>query len=181
MRRKNKKARMELQDMRQRKQEQTFWLSSINWRIYASKVANLWSFRHSSRSDMFYDWVDDKLIGLIDTYVDEMSAEHKLTVILALEYVTSPLAQRLLERIASDPQYTIQRSSNSPQTLRDVAVQILCDFGSEMAIDYLLDGLADQKSAFLERFLAKVERERVGDALQQCLGSATDGPLGRIL
>jgi|SRR5450755_1926047 len=105
----------------------------------------------------------------------------KLTVILALQYVTTPSVQRLLERIASDPQYNIQRSSDSPQTLRDVAVQILCDFGSEMAIDYLLDGLADQKLVFIELFLAKVERERVRDALQQRLGSATDVTLGRIL
>jgi hypothetical protein len=50
-----------------------------------------------------------------------------------------------------------------------------------MAIDCLLDGLADQDLAFLEFFLAKLEQERVRDALQQRLGSATDVTLSKIL
>ena len=134
-----------------------------------------------SRSSMVYDWIDDQLVGIIDKYVDEMSAEDKLTVILALKYFAVPAAQRLLERIASDPHYDIQRSSNSPQTLRDVAIQILCELGSEMAIDLLLDNLANQNLAFLDFFLAKLERERVRDVLQRRLGSAKDATLSKLL
>jgi len=134
-----------------------------------------------SRSSMVYDWVDDQLIAILDRYVDEMSAEDKLTIIFALEYIAAPSARRLLERIASDPHYNILRSSDSPQTLRDVAVQMLCHLGSEMAIDFLLDDLANQNLAFLEFFLAKLEQERVRDALQRHLGSANDATLSKLL
>ena len=134
-----------------------------------------------SRSSMVYDWIDDQLVGILDKYVDEMSTEDKLAVIFALEYIAVPAAQRLLERIASDPHYDIQRSSNSPQTLRDVAIQILCELGSEMAIDLLLENPAHQNLAFLEFFLAKLEQERVRDALQRRLGSANDATLSKFL
>ena len=103
------------------------------------------------------------------------------TFIFALEYIAAPAAHRLLKRIASDPLYDIQRSSNSPQTLRDVAIQILCELGSEMAIDLLLDNLAHQNLAFLDFFLTKLEQERVRDALQRRLGSANDATLSKFL
>jgi hypothetical protein len=134
-----------------------------------------------SRSSKVYDWVDDELITILDRYVDEMSAGDKLTVILALQYIDVPSARRLLERIASDPHYDILRSNDSSQTLRDVAVLILCDLGSEMAIDFLLDDLANQNLAFLEFFLAKLEQERVRDALLRHLGSANDAALSKLL
>jgi len=134
-----------------------------------------------TRSSMVYDWVDDQLIAILDRYVDEMSAEDKLTVIFALEYIAVPSAQRLLKRIASDSHYDIPRPSSSTQTLRDVAVLILCDLGSEVAINYLLDDLADQSLASLELLLSKLEQERVRDALQQRLGSANDAILGKTL
>ena len=35
-------------DMRLKNQEHTFWFGSMNWRFYASEVANLWSFRQLS-------------------------------------------------------------------------------------------------------------------------------------
>jgi HEAT repeat protein len=135
----------------------------------------------STRFSMIYDWIDDQLIAMLDTYVDGMSAEDKLTVIFALEYIAVPSARRLLERIASDPQYDIPRPSSPSQTLRDVAVLTLCNVGADMAIDCLLDCLADQDLAFLEFFLAKLEQERVRDALQQRLGSATDVTLSKLL
>ena len=134
-----------------------------------------------SRSSAVYDWIDDQLIAILARYVDEMSKEDKLTVILALEYIAVPSARRLLERIASDAHYDIQRSSDSPQTLRDVAVQILCELGSARAIDLLLDKLAEQRLAFLEFFLAKLEQERVRDALQRHLSSASDATLSKLL
>lgn len=134
-----------------------------------------------SRSNMVYDWIDDQLVGILEKYVDEMSTEDKLAVIFALKHIAVPAAQRLLERIASDPHYDIQRSSNSPQTLRDVAIQILCELGSEMAIDLLLDHPANQNLAFLDFFLAKIERERVRDALQRRLSSANDVTLSKLL
>jgi HEAT repeat protein len=134
-----------------------------------------------TRSSMVYDWADDQLIAILDRYVDEMSAEDKLTVIFALEYIAVPSAQRLLERIASDSHYDIPRPSSSNQTLRDVAVLILCDLGSEVAIDYLLDDLTEQSLASLEFFLSKLEQEQVRDALQQRLGSANGATLSKIL
>jgi HEAT repeat protein len=134
-----------------------------------------------TRSSMVYDWVDDQLIAILDRYVDEMSAGDKLTVLFALEHIAAPSAQRLLERIASDPHYDILRTNDSSQTLRDVAVLILCDLGSEMAIDFLLDDLANQNLAFLEFFLAKLEQERVRDALLRHLGSANDASLSILL
>jgi len=60
-------------------------------------------------------------------------------------------------------------------------VLILCDLGSEIAIDFLLDDLATQNLAFLEFFLAKLEQERVKDALQRHLGSANDDALSKLL
>jgi len=134
-----------------------------------------------SRSSMVYDWVDDQLIAILDSYVDEMGKDDKLTVIFALEYIAMPSARRLLERIASDPQYDIQRSSDSPQTLRDVAVLTLCLLGSEVAIDLELDKLADRSLGSVEFWLARIERERMRDALQRHLGSANDATLNKIL
>ena len=134
-----------------------------------------------SRSAMVYYWIDDQLVGMLDRYVDEMNTEDKLTVILAIEHITTPAAQRLLERIASDPHYDIQRSSGSPQTLRDVAVWGLCEVGSEKATDLLLDKLADHNLGFLEFLLANQEQERVRDALQRHLSSANDVTLGKLL
>jgi HEAT repeat protein len=135
-----------------------------------------------SRSSMVYDWIDDQLVGILDKYVDEMGTEDKLAVIFALEYIATPSARQLLERIAADPHYDIQRSSNSPQTLRDVAMQILCELGSEMVIDPLLDNLTNQNmAAFLDFFLAKLEQERVRDALQRRLVSANDAALSKLL
>lgn len=134
-----------------------------------------------SRSSMVYDWVDDQLVGMLDTYVDEMNTEDKLTVIFALEHITTPVAQRLLERIASDPHYNIQRSNDSPQTLRDVAVRGLCEVGSEKAIDLLLDKVADHNMGFLRFLLTKQEQRRVRDALQRHLGFANDAALGKLL
>ena len=134
-----------------------------------------------SRSSMVYDWIDDQLVGMLDKYVDEINTEDKLTVIFALEHITTPAAQRLLERIASDPHYDIQRSSGSPQTLRDVAVWGLCEVGSEKATDLLLDKLADHNLGFLEFLLAKQEQERVRDALERSLSSANDVTLGKLL
>ncbi|HLZ80791.1 MAG TPA: hypothetical protein VKP04_04105 [Ktedonobacteraceae bacterium] len=134
-----------------------------------------------SRSSMVYDWIDDQLVSMLDKYVDEMNTEDKLTIIFALEHITTPAAQRLLERIASDPHYDIQRSSGSPQTLRDVAVWGLCEVGSEKAADFLLDKLADHNLGFLEFLLVKQEQERARDALQRHLSSANDVTLGKLL
>lgn len=134
-----------------------------------------------SRSNMVYDWIDDQLVDILDQYVDEMSAEDKLTVIFALEYIAVPSTRQLLERIASDPHYGILRSNDSSQTLRDVAVQILCEVGSERAVDLLLDKLADQNLAFLEFFLARLEQEQVKNALQKRLDSANATTLSKIL
>lgn len=134
-----------------------------------------------SRSSMVYDWIDEQLVDMLDKYVDEMNTEDKLTVIFALKHITTPAAQRLLERIASDPHYDIQRSSGSSQTLRDVAVWGLCEVGSEKGIDLLLDKLADHNLGFLEFLLAKQEQELVRDALQRHLGLANDATLGKLL
>ena len=50
-----------------------------------------------------------------------------------------------------------------------------------MAVDRLLDGLADQHLAFIEFSLARLEQEQVRDALLRRLGSATDVTLSKII
>ena len=134
-----------------------------------------------SRSSATYNWVDDQLIDVLNSYVDKMSKDDKLTVIFALEYIPMPSAKRLLERIASDPYYDIQRSSDSPQTLRDVAVWTLCNSGSERAVDFLLERLVDKRLGVPEFLLSKLGPEQVKNALLKRLDSADDISLSKIL
>jgi HEAT repeat protein len=69
----------------------------------------------------------------------------------------------------------------SQQTLRDVAILILCDLGSETVIEAMLDTLSNQTVNVIEFRLTKMGHGLVRDALQRRLNSAKDNTLIPLL
>jgi len=131
-----------------------------------------------------FESTDDRLVALIDTYFDEMTPDGMLRALFAMRYIATPPARQLLERIASNPNYDIPRPNNSPdsqQTVREVAIGILCDLGSEAAIEAVLDTLSRQPVNVIEFHLTKMEHVLVREALQRRLSSAKDDTLIPLL
>lgn len=120
---------------------------------------------------------DVRLVTIIDTYFDDMTPEAMLFALFDMEYIATPQARQLLERVASSTKYDIPRptsSPNSPQTMRDVAILILCHLGSTTVINAVLDTLANQPVSVVEYHLAKMEHTMVKESLQRRLKSAND-------
>ncbi len=127
---------------------------------------------------------DARLVTIIDTYFDEMTPEAMLFALFDMEYIATPQARQLLERVASSATYDIPRptsSPDSPQTIRDVAIVILCHLGSATVIDAVLDTLAHQPASVVEYNLAKMEHNVVKEALQRRLKSANEVTLIPLL
>ena len=113
-----------------------------------------------------------------------MHPESMLRALFAMEYIATPPARQLLERIANNAKYDIPRPGAQPpsrQTLRDVAILILCDLGSDRVIEAMLDTLAHQPVNVIEFRLTKMEQGLVRDALQRRLNSAKDNALIPLL
>jgi len=107
-----------------------------------------------------------------------------LRALLALKYIATPPARQLLEHIASNPKYDFPRPSDPPdsrQTLRDGAILILCDLGSDAVIEAVLDTLSDQSVNVIEFRLTKMEHGLVRDALLRRLNAAKDSILISLL
>ncbi len=124
--------------------------------------------------------VSDRLMTIIDEYFDELAPEGKRNALLAMKYIATPPARRLLEGVATDPAYEISLPG-SPRTLREVAIQILYDFGSAVVIEAVLETHPDLPLNFIEFRLAKMERQLVSSALQRRLNAANDNDLVRLL
>ncbi len=131
-----------------------------------------------------FESTDDRLVTIIDTYFDEMTPDGMLRALFAMEYIATPPARQLLERIAGNPKYDIPRPNTPPasrQTLRDVAILTLCDLGSGAVIEAVLDTLSNQPVNVIEFRLTKMEHGLVRDALQRRLNSAKDNILIPLL
>jgi hypothetical protein len=131
-----------------------------------------------------FESTDDRLLAIIATYFDEMTPDGMLRALLAMKYVATPPAHQLLERIVSNPKYDIPQLNTPPasrQTLRDVAIRILCDLGSDAVIEEVLDTLSHQPVNIIEFRLTKMEPGLVGDVLQRRLNSAKDNTLLPLL
>jgi HEAT repeat protein len=61
-----------------------------------------------------FEQTDDRLVALIDSYFDEMHPESMLRALFAMEYIATPPARQLLERIASNAKYDIPRPGVQP-------------------------------------------------------------------
>ena len=131
-----------------------------------------------------FESTDDRLVAIIDAYFDEMTPDGMLRALFAMRYIATSPARQLLERIASNPKYDIPHPNNSPpsrQTVREAAIGILCDLGSEAAIEAVLDTLSHQPVNIIEYRLTKMEPGLVGEALQRRLSSAKDTTLIPLL
>lgn len=127
---------------------------------------------------------DDRLVAIIDTYFDELDFEATWHALMAMKYIATPRARQLLERIASNSAYEIPLSNTtlgSLQTIHEAAILMLCDLGSGVVIDEVLDTLSDQPVNLIEFRLTKMEPQSVREALQQRLNSASDTTLIHLL
>lgn len=127
---------------------------------------------------------DERFIPLIDTVFEDMSPDVMLQTLVAMKYIATPQARTLLKRVVNDPRYDIPRPGSSPdaqQTLRDVALLILCDIGDDDAIHPLLDTLAHQPAHVIEFRLAKMDYGVVKEVIRQRLPFAQDEILIRLL
>jgi HEAT repeat protein len=129
--------------------------------------------------------IDSRLVAILDVHFDEMAFDGKWRAIIAMKYIANHAACQLLVRIATDPKYGEVLFPNarpgSFQTLRQAAIHMLCDLGSNVAIEAVLDALSDQPANVIEFRLAKMDYRSVGDAVQKRLHAASDPVLIRLL
>lgn len=129
--------------------------------------------------------IDSRLVAILDAHYDEMAFDGKWRAIIAMKYIANRAARHLLKRIATDPKYGEILFPNagpgSFQTLRQAAIHMLCELGSNVAIDAVLDSLSDQPANVIEFRLTKMDYRSVRDALRKRLHAASDLVLIRLL
>lgn len=129
--------------------------------------------------------VDERLVLMLDAYFDEMVFDGKWQTLIAMKYIGTPTARQFLERIFNDVRYDEVLFPNarpgSFRTIRQAAMHMLYDLGSNVVIDAVLDTLLDQPAQVIEFRLRGLDYISVRDALQRRLSSAQNQLLIRFL